>query len=308
MDFQFAPWERLTDAVADGAADARVEVKGRVWLYRQCGPIPWVRPLDKKSGEWNYLLSAVVQTLSSMVVVPPMEFDAGELSQFLAPENRAFSLGRVWKLSEDAFALWDPQSLWRLYRNPDDFASNRGAIPFGLSRRVGVAGAQSSTVFQRLQSDWRAPRSDLSVAARYILLSPQQRQLCAIETQTGTPQEFAHLVKITLQATAAWQAKADEITVYFRAEGLRANYFRLRAQSDIGIRERAILGHLTRAFAPHLDKRKKVLPAALQWQADVLQVSAAKPSRHEQMEAALELRAWLQTHWPDGVKHLSKIV
>ena len=306
MDFQFAPWEQLTDEVTDGDVDKRVEVKGRVWLYRDCGPIPWVRPLDKKNGEWNYLLSSVVQSLNSMV--QPMKFNVADLPDCLTPNNRAFSLGRIWKLSDNAFALWDSRNLWRLHRSAADCACDHNYVPFELKQALGVATALASTVHQRLQHERSESNTELSLAARYLALSPLERQLFLIETQTGTPQEFAHLVKIALLATTAWETGPNEITAYFRAEGLRADYFRPHSRNEISIRARAIVGNLTRAFAPHLTDDKSALPPALGWQRPQLQITATKPSMHEQIEAALELRAWLQTHWPDGVKHLVKII
>ncbi len=34
-DFEFQDWEKISDAVSDGAADARVVVEGQTWLYRK---------------------------------------------------------------------------------------------------------------------------------------------------------------------------------------------------------------------------------------------------------------------------------
>ena len=66
MDFQFQPWERFAPEITDGAAGACVQIVRRRWVYRECGPFHWARPLDKPALQWNYLLRPLAVAVSSL--------------------------------------------------------------------------------------------------------------------------------------------------------------------------------------------------------------------------------------------------
>ena len=308
MNFEFQPWERLSGAVTDGAADACVEVEGRKWLYRKCGPFHWVRPLDKPVLQWNYWLYPLARAVSSSALGTAFweQPYASNLTEFLGGRNRTPRFERVWKLKQGVLLAWNPRDRWNFYCSSADSGRGAGDTAFELSQPLSVATEPASTVWRHLQRDWQNPDSDLFALAHFLDLPQSERALYFVRTRTGTPQQFVALMKTALRAFYfSWPSDVSELTLQLNALGLVAEHFRPDFPPSFGIRERAIIGHLVRAFKPGLT----TTPASLlPWQATWLEITTSAPSQHEQLEAALELRAWLETHWPDGVRHLGKVV
>ncbi|BCM90356.1 hypothetical protein IAD21_02208 [Abditibacteriota bacterium] len=87
-------------------------------------------------------------------------------------------------------------------------------------------------------------------------------------------------------------------------------------------RERTLMGYITRFYAarPHefVDEQEAEKKSASafsinrgnDWSKNnpyfILKVEA--PSMHEKMEAMVILRDWLRQYWPDGEKHLARVV
>ena len=166
----------------------------------------------------------------------------------------------------------------------------------------------ASRVWRHLRRNWKDPDSDLRQLARFLDLPQGERACYFARTRTGTPQEFVALLKTALGAFHfSWPANAGEMTLRLNVLGLDADRFKPDFPPSFGIRERAILGHLVRAFEPRVAPTQ-CAPSLQPWRATRLKIAVSAPSQHEQLEAMLELRAWLAAHWPDGVRHLGKIV
>ena len=308
MDFQFAPWERLTSEVNDGEADAELDVDGEIWLLRRCGELHFARALDQS---WNYLLRPVVSAISSRGAREWQEPEASQLPMLLRQkQSRAQMLGRLWQLKSNAVATWSALEGWRLRKKISEFLLQEDSVPF----RFSPAGSlPSSAVFAALQSTWNNPDSDLIYSARFSQLNELERALLGVQTQIGTPHEWAAIVIATARVCGSrWPAEIEATELRFRADGAQLR-FTCAINPIFGVRERAVLGHLMRACQPQQLPDDTAFPMALRtrtsgnWSRS-FSMEIARPSCHEQLEAALELRAWLQVHWPDGVKQLDKIV
>ncbi len=171
----------------------------------------------------------------------------------------------------------------------------------------------SSEIHKFLQSAWNNPDSDLSYSARFSQLSELERALLGVRTQIGTPREWAALAAATARVCGAhWPAEIEATTLHFRADGAQLR-FTCATNPIFGPRERAILGHIMRICQPQQLPDDPAFPMALRTLTSggysrSFAMEISRPSMHEQLEAALMLRAWLQTHWPDGARHLGKIV
>ena len=308
MNFEFAPWERLTSEVVDGPADVRLEVEGKVWLVRDCGELLWARRADLPAREWNYLMRPI-EAWNTVSGVTRFEPSLQKAAFFLEQERRA-ALMRVWQLGEDAFIGWNRNFEWLFYskRGLQDYEGYEG---YGLDiewHRTPARRTSASQVWQLLQNELARPDSALATYVAHFAVPKTQRSWFAIETRVGTPQEFADLVQMALRAFhPQWPVGTTSMQLNWKDVALRPNYLSLDV-SHLGIRERAIIGHLVRRFEPrlrpNLSKHCEVLLSHDGWP----EISAQAPSMHERIEAAIELRAWLQTHWPEGVKHLGKVV
>ena len=308
MNFQFAPWERLTSEVTDGDADARVEVDGETWLVRRCGELHFARSLGQ---DWNYLLRPVVSAISSRGAREWQEIEASHLPTLLQQkQSKAQMLGRCWQLKSNVVVTWSALEGWRFRRQISEFLLQEDSVPFRFSPAGSIA---SSEVFAALQNDWDDPDSDLSYSARFSQLSELERALLGVQTRIGTPREWAALVTATARACGSrWPAETQSTHLNFCANGAQLR-FACETNPIFGPRENAILGHIMRICQPQQLPDDTAFPMALRtrtsggWSRS-FSIEIARPSMHEQLEAALMLRVWLQKHWPDGVKHLGKII
>lgn len=328
MDFQFAPWERLTSDVTDGDADARIEVEGKTWLYRRCGNLHFAHPLGQ---DWNYLLRRIISPVNLLGEKAWEETDADRLPLLLQQvESSERMLGRYWQLEESVLATWSASEGWHLHwhignflardagvfsrspmiRHIREFLLREAGVPFRFSA---ANFAPSSAVFAALQAEWHNDDSDLNYSARFLHLGELERALLGVQTQIGTPQEWAVAIAATARACGAhWPENIESTRLNFCANGAELR-FTCETNPVFGARERAILGHIMRVCQPQQLPDDPAFPCALRtltegsWSRK-FSMEIARPSMHEQLEAALTLRPWLQAHWPDGVKHLGKIV
>ena len=302
MDFQFAPWERLTAAVADGAADARIEIDGRVWLIKFCGELLWVRQYNNSADPICYLIA------EDSAPYEGSRFDA--LRRYLSKAYFSTFAHRIWSFESEncIFAAYRLDAQWCLYKNIEDFDCLGAPFRFPPPDLV-----PSALTYGALQNSLRDADSDLNYSAHFLALSELDRALLGVRTQIGTPHEWAALVAATARVCSVhWPDCMEFVRFNFCANGQQLR-FTLAQNPVLGIRERAILGHIMRIFQPQQIADDSAFPTALRtrteggWSRNFA-IEVGRSSRHEQIEAALELRAWLQTHWPDGVKHLGKIV
>ncbi len=310
MDFQFHPWERLSPDVADGEAHERLTVEGRAWLFRNCGGLWWAREEQQADGEWNFALRAIPIAASSLGTVWLFP-ERSNLARFVGDEWHAQTLGRVWALDAALFVGWKQDNGWALFQILDSFVGGEegAALGFKVPDPLEIP---SSAMFARLQSQWEDADSDLRFAAYFATSSKLERALHSVETRIETPRAFAHLVEQTLRAfEAQWPSNALAMQLTFGPNSRDARFL-LEEKHPFGIRERAILGHIVRAFEPRCVPDSPATPAALRayrnGYSTSFSVEVARPSQHERLEAMLELRAWLEAHWPDGVRHLGKVV
>ena len=310
MDFQFHPWERLSPDVADGEAHERLTVEGRGWLFRNCGGLWWAREEQQADGEWNFALRAIPIAASSLGTVWLFP-ERSNLARFVGDEWHSQTLGRVWALDAAVFVAWTQDNKWALFQSVESFAGGEEGAALGFKLPDPMA-PPSSAMFSRLQAQWEHEDSDLRFAAYFATSSKLQRALHSVETRIETPRAFAHLVEQTLRAFGAqWPTGAATLGLRF-APNSRDSRFLLDERHPFGIRERAILGHIVRAFEPRCVPDSPALPPALRAYRNrasaSFSVEVARPSEHERLEAMLELRAWLEAHWPAGVRHLGKVV
>ncbi len=173
----------------------------------------------------------------------------------------------------------------------------------------------SSAIHVALRHELENPETDFSLSVRYIRLSEQQKAeiFPLVQTKGATLQEFESSIQTALRAFASqWPQWMNAIAVGFEASEGIGTMFKLAGQPSLGIRERTILRRIIAHYMPHRTTDILSRPLYQRFSAEeftsYFQVEVARPSQQEQLEAALELRAWLQVHWPDGVKHLGKIV
>lgn len=319
-DFEFQPWERLSDDVTDGQADLRQFIKGRGWLFRQCGEIWFTREEKKRGREWNFALCSIPNAVSSLGVAWTMP-QPKNFARFVSDGWHGHTLGRVLKLSDEVFAGWLEDKGWALFERFEEFAREEGSTPLvSRPKRKTVIGFElpsgsqtpSSAIFSSLQDRWQNS-PDLAFAVHFASLSDLERRLHGVQTRIGTPIQFASLIRAALCAFAPrWPGASETVQLDFCANGGQGR-FTLAEGHPFGVRESAILGHIVRAFEPRQLADSPDLPLALRtlteggWSRS-FSIQVARPSMHDRLEAMLELRAWLETHWPDGVKHLGKVV
>jgi len=317
-DFEFFDWERLSPDVTDGEAHLRFSVKGEEWLFRQCGSWWFARKGGSVGKEGNFLFRVALAVASYSIWFPDESTLPADVRHFLESVDDDEASGacfRVWILDESANAsvMWNKVDGWVWGVDAGKLGDNRSDFPFRFETPFAVPQMNSQTLFPLLANERENPASEMSFAARFAALSELERRLQGVETRFGTPQEFAQTVICALRAFAAqWPVGISVFMVNFNAVGSENRFVR-QEESLLGIRERAILGHIERAFEPHQLPDAPDLPLAVQtftrngWTRS-FSIEVACPSMHERLEAMLELRAWLETHWPDGVKHLSKVV
>ena len=312
MEFQFAPWERLTSEVVDGDADAKLDVDGEIWLLRRCGRNLWVRRESDEALEYNFFAYVRLFNEKNMAFEELLELE--DISHRLRDYDAGF-LYRLWQIGERQFVVWSEKAGWQLFEDLEDWLFNYFELsgvtfPFQF---LESARAPSSTLFAALQTDWNNADSDLSYAARFAQLSELDRALLGVRTQFGTPGEWAAIIAAMSRACGAlWPDEIELARLKFCANGARQR-FTCEANPIFGPRENAILGHIMRICQPQQLPDDANFPTALRTLTEggysrSFSMEIARPSRHEQLEAALELRAWLQVRWPDGVKQLDKIV
>ena len=296
----------MTDEVTDGPAHGRLKVEGHEWLVRDCGDLLWARRADLPAREWNYLMLPIDawSSLGRAIIEEP---SLQRAAFFLQQERRSYTLMRVWQLNRHALVGWSKHDQWQFYGG----SAVQQQMVYSLRiewRQTPPRRAPASQVWQLLQDELARPDSALAIYVAHYALPKAQRSWFAIETRVGTPQEFGDLVQMALRAFhPQWPAGTESMQLNWKDVALRPNSLSLDV-SHLGVRERAIIGHLVRRFEPrlrpNLSKPYQALLSHDGWPA----ISAQAPSMHERIEAALQLRAWLQDHWPAGVKHLGKIV
>lgn len=311
-DFKFKEWERLSKDVMDGEANAHVEVDGHNWLFRRCGACWFGCEAGHVGGEWNYLLCKPQKQPDSWTWLWVVA-DAFNLAHFVKNDARPQTLGRIWRLESSLFASWTESYGWSLFWNVEQFTRYHQSVPFRITFQGTPSIAPSSTLFNSLQNDWQNPNSELRFTAHFAALPELEQRLHGVATRIGTPQQFANLIKAALQVFCAhWPQNVEWMSLSFGATGAG---FRFSLQGDdvFGIRERAIFGHIVRAFEPRQLADSPDLPPCVRtlteggWSRS-FSVEVTRPSMHERLEAMLEVRDWLETNWPDGVKHLGRAV
>ena len=313
MDFQFQSWERLSDDVTDGAADARVEIEGQAWMGRICGDTLWMRRASAAALEHNYALRARLEDACGYGYESGViggEVFGEQTRDILQRANIQGHLHRIWQLEDGVFAAWNAVSGWELYRNAGSrFNDLMTDAPF---RFLAFPSAPSSKIYQVLQNSWSNPDSDLSFSVRWIKLGRLERDLLGVQTRVGTPQEFARTVSVLMRALVSqWPVGSESLMLNFKSSG-DGGRFQLDTPGEFDVRGRALIRRVLQTYEPRRIADNATLPSALRVGAkrshQRFAVGIIRPSQHEQLEAALELRAWLAAHWPDGVRHLSKIV
>ena len=242
--------------------------------------------------------------------------NSSQLSYMLGRKNNY----RVWMLRTGSplpVVVWNAECGLRI---TDDFhLMARGTDwrsllwPFHMETPLPIAQTPSESLFSLLQTQWQSEESDLRFASRFASLPDLEQRLQGVQTRMGTPFEFAQLIQSALRAFAArWPVNIVNLKLEFGATGAGFR-FSLEGDHVFGIRERAILGHIVRAFEPRQLADSPDLPLCVRtlteggWSRS-FSIEVARPSMHERLEAMLELCAWLERHWPDGVRHLGKVV
>ena len=316
MDFEFWPWERLSEDVTDGEARARVEVDGGEWLFRQCGRLVFARERRHQGSEWNFLVSAFFYAPldeRDQLVWEELNVSSDDLSRWVCQGNRANTLERVFKVNGLILARHRENGGWALLETLKELKDDEGGTPFHLNCSSPIRKAPSSSLYGLLQSEWQNECSELRLAAHFAALTELERRLHGIQTRLGTPQEFVAILRYALNAFGSkWPAAPETVRLGFSANGPQLR-FTLGENHPFGTRESAILNHIVRAFEPRQKPDSPDLPLCVRqfteggWSRS-FSVEVARPSMHERLEGMLELRNWLEQHWPDGVKHLGKVI
>ncbi len=314
-DFRFQPWERLSDEVTDGQAHARREMNGREWLFRRCGRLMFVRDAKHAPLEWNRWLF-FPPMWNSASSDDPEQWEWNRLAYMMKRKN----IWRVWRLSDDepTVALWNEEAGWKATPDFPEFTRGRGyqrpCAPFHLPYERDVETTPSSLLFVPLLEEWNEMNSDLRFSAHFASLSLLEQNLSGVETRCGTPQEFASVLQLALRAfDFSWDDEDEEGSSVALHATRNQGRFVLEKELPLGTRESAILNHIMRAYKPSLKPDSPDLPSAVRPFTNYgvsrsFSIGIERPTRHQQLEAALELRAWLETYWPDGVKHLEEVV
>ncbi len=318
-DFEFWPWERLSPEVTDGQADLRGERNGIEWLFRAGGRLWFSRRADDLKREGHLVFCPVVGRSNRWDVRLETTWieDEGpiEVLRDWSDEDLESGWFHVWRLSQESdglhFVFWNEKTGW-LYGNEPDFLVQRDASwPFRFDGPT-PSDSSSPALYPLLEAQWRED-SDVRFAARFAALSELDRALQGIETRIGTPFEFASLIQLALRAFAPqWPVDLETARLHFTANRgfLR---FTLNESHPFGVRESAVLNHIVRAFEPRQLPDSPELLLCVRTLTEggrsrSFSIEVARPSMHDRLEGMLELRAWLETHWPGGVKHLEKVV
>jgi hypothetical protein len=325
-DFEFYPWEQLWPEISDGEATARVKIDDAEWLFRPYYDMWFVREASKEKREWNFLVRLRIIGIETDGMVRREELDPAKLGSYISNIWEVHPRERVWKI-EDMIVVWSEKQGWTLYTQLRHFTDVEQAFPFRLELPSPIEQMPSSAVHSHLQNDWKNPKSDLRFSAHFASLGLEERALYAIETQLDTPHKMAHLLRATMRVFAPqWPAEVSKASLGLepphqwpsfltgRAEQAEDNPQRRYALKDndfLGLRERAICNRILRIFEPRPimdlpELPSTVRPLATNRWGDSFSISTPKPSKHEQLEALLELRTWLQAHWPEGVRYLAE--
>ncbi|RYX82566.1 hypothetical protein EON83_18515 [bacterium] len=318
-DFEFQPWEHLIPEVTDGDARMQAAINGEEWLWRLCGDIWFVRRCSSSEREWNYIFRPIIAVSTSNLVA---YLDRDEMREEWLPllEYEFFfasgwGLTRVWQWSDENTGAtvriaWNRKNGWMFLPSPLSQSRDDEVFPFRFETVSTVETLPSSALYSLLKEEWSQLDSDLRSIAHFTLLSDEERKLSRIRTLQGTTQQMAQFLRSTLKAfSASWPADVDVFELVLNTA--EDNHYTVFAQEPpLGIRERTIIKNIVRVFDPYQ------LPNPPHWSSVIapnipkhsFSISVSRPSVHEQLESALELRAWLQQHWPDGVRHLGKVV
>ena len=330
MDFEFAPWERLTSEITDGDANFRFEAQGHrrpdwlpvgqecPWLLRRCGRFVWVRRTESAPAGWNHWFCCPPVAQANL---PTADYWPNFI-YMLDPKRIEDFANRLWILRNDPLFVvtWNSQWGWRFYPDSRDFLS-AGSPNCSWKFRLDEADAaalSSSELRTRLRKEARNAASDLRqtlrFASEFAKLGELEGELLCMKTRTETPQKFVALVRAALRCFDAQWFKAESLHVICSASFDGSFSISLMGEYEpyFGPFERALLQRIVREFEPRLLANSADLSSGLQtlvgsyWQRR-FGISVSKPSMHEQLEAQFQLRAWLSEHWPAGIKHLAKV-
>ena len=317
-DFRFQPWERLSPDVTDGEADLRFAFGNNEWLFCQRGTWWFARECSSRGREGNFLFRPVLAVSFPRQLFADEHASTANVREFLeavSQDEVRSACFRVWVLPDDSDArlAWNDGDGWIFGIDRTTLGNHRPLWRFRLETSLPTAQMLSSSLFSRLQMEWQNESSDLHFAAHFSQLPELERALMGVQTHIGTPQELARLIQSALCAFAPkWPADLETARLNFTANGGHRR-FTLAEHHPFGVRQSAILGHILRAFEPRQLADSPELPLALRtlteggWSRS-FSIQVARPSMHDRLEAMLELRAWLETHWPNGVKHLEKVI
>lgn len=329
-DFEFQKWERLSPEVTDGEAHGRFSVGERNWLFRKCGGWWFARASD---GDVNFLLRPVLAVTSSGDrYFPNAQTPPAEMRKWLKDVDEVkfrYDCHRVWHASNESSpslsVSWNARHKWVYGLDEDTFG-----LEFRFETPAYPEEMSSAALFLLLQREWRNDASELRFCAGFAQLDFGARWLWKVRTRISNALTMAHLLRCALLSFAPlWQDESvSEAEIYLVVD--RGGVFAWNEkvgwrsagvpfERTLPIRERVLLKQIVRLFEPRPKSDLSTLPLCVQQLKPaisrkfvhpglVVGVFAARPTQHERLEAILELRAWLGTHWPDGVKHLGKVV
>lgn len=272
----------------------------------------FAREATSVGREGNFVVCSISYGCPQSISEYWLDATHNKLRRLLRDKNKKCVLGRVWRLSETLFVGWTQSNGWGLFAKIEDFTHNAHNLAPGFGIELPFV-LPSPEVFALLQSQWNDENSDLRFAFRFASLTGLERALHGVQTRLETPQQFACVIKSALRAFGSkWPADLSTARLGFNANG-GGGRFTLSEKHPFGIRESAILNHIVRAFEPRQIPDSPDLPLCVRtltkgsWSRS-FSVEVARPSMHDQLEGMLELRAWLGSNWPDGVKHLGKVI
>lgn len=333
MDFEFQPWQRLSEEVTDGEADFRARVEEDEWLFRRCGDWWFSRRASAVGAEGNLVFRPVLAvSTSGGVALPDAQTPTVHLENWLnnvESDEFAEACYRVWNCESWGVA-WNKFKGW-IFRVDSTLGDWRPLFPFRCDTPRPISQMTGAQVLDELSRQWQNPDSEFRFCAAFAQLSVEERVLWKVETRLSEPAHMARLLRAALRSfSALWPASATEGVLGFTLHPV-TNRFSWNEEvswqndgaslshSSLPIRERVLLKRVVALFEPRQIRDSSRLPmcvqqsqrsyaTSLQFPSSALLISASRPTQHERLEAALEVRDWLETHWPDGVKHLEKVV
>ena len=315
MNFEFQPWERLVEEIADGPPDGAGSLglggKWREFDFCVRAGRLFFRLNGQSGPEWNLLCFNEGARGNSLK----------EAEKCLKNARKAGMFGRWFRLGSGDFgdggdavlllganrAFYVPPPNQRVSDASHPFNSHRWDFDFEVPTE-NFWETPSSQLWPLVQNQWANPDSSLRFAARFCVLSEREKQLFRVRCERGTSEELERALVAFLHSLDFWK-DATQIRLSL-SPGLDKN--RLRAGEsvwslDAHSRGQRIelsrvqiitLGRLTRFFGPHDGAASPDAPAPFQkWAQNRdfgLAVEASPPSAHERLEASFLMKEILR--------------